>query len=80
MVLNASTNISIVPDDILTVCSRGKNNIFILKTDANVLVESVKVQTQSLRMGLLKQLGAMKLILHQSLSLRGHIEHEGNME
>ena len=41
-------------------------------------VESIKVQTQR-RMGLLKQLGAMKFLLRQGLSLRGHNEHEGNL-
>ena len=41
-------------------------------------VESIKVQTQR-RMGLLKQLGAMKFLLRQGLSLRGHTEHEGNL-
>ena len=40
-------------------------------------VESIKVQTR--RMGLLKQLGAMKFLLRQSLSLHGHTEHEGNL-
>ena len=39
---------------------------------------SVKVQTQR-QMGLLKQLGTMKFLLRQGLSLRGHIEHEGNL-
>ena len=41
-------------------------------------VESAKAQTQR-RMGLLRQLFAMKFLLCQGLSLRGHIEKEGNL-
>ena len=42
-------------------------------------VETAKVQTQR-RMGLLRQLQlcAMKFLLCQGLSLRGHIEKEGS--